>query len=130
MREGVTPQELRLIMTLLSVGRSHTLPVQVPSYESITSPSSAEDEVFEDLEDDFADFVKRTVKRHLKRSLVYNFDKFYLTLSYGPNGPALRSSLWEATNLPSDFLKVLEECSPSLYERIDFLRANASNFPE
>jgi len=92
-RRGITPNELRVLMTLLTIGRSFQVPPEVSSLDSITLANEECDQVIEDLGDDFEDFVKRFAKKHFGSPMKYDFQKFHLTLSHGPSGPALRSSL-------------------------------------
>lgn len=130
LRRGITPQENRLLMTLITIGRTYEIPPAMPDLLSITEENESIDDFCEDFIDDFIDFVKVKIKQHYKSPIKYNFDKFYLSLSHGPNGPALRTSLWEASQLPKDFLKIIDEVSPGLHERLEFLRLNLNGYEE
>lgn len=129
-RRGINPKENRILMTLLSVGRLYQVPVDTPNLGSIIEDNEQADEVINDFEDDFVEFIKKFQKKYKYSPKAPSFTDYYMTLSYGPNGPALRSSLWEVKHLPAELIKLINEIQPGLGQRIDFLRSNVDKYPD
>lgn len=129
-RSGCQPGHIRILLTLLSVGRSFELAPEISDYKSITEPSKVDPDFLSDFEDDFMSFVKERIGKVQKLPIKYSFKNFYLTLSRGPNGPAMRSTLFEAINLPKDLLQLIRDLPSDLSSRISFLRDNAKSYEE
>lgn len=117
-------------MTLLTIGRLYQVPVKIPDLASIIEENETADEVINDFEDDFVDFIKKFQKKYKYSPKAPSFEDYYMTLSYGPNGPALRSSLWEVKHLPAGLTKLINEVHPGLSQRIDFLKSNVDKYPD
>jgi len=109
-------------MTLVNVGRSFEISKTIPEISSITEPSEVDDEDIDDFIEDFKDFVPDFIKKHYPDSIKYSFNEFHCSMSSGPNGPALRSSLWEAHHMPQELLEMIGSLPGDLRSRIEFLR--------
>jgi hypothetical protein len=88
-REGANPSELRIIMTLLNWGRTVELKPIITSLDSITTPSPP----YEFNHEEFAKYVIRTVQKYqIDTTLKANIDLIPM-FGYGPNGPAMKTSI-------------------------------------
>jgi len=130
--QASNPEKLRLVLTVLSIGRQFELTVpKVVDISSITRPPGFDPENIEDLLDDFEDFVKRKMKTlKVQLPLKYNFKEFHLTLSSGPHGPAMVSALWEANSMPQKLVSALSRLPGDLGQRLHYLRDNKRFHPE
>jgi hypothetical protein len=116
LREGINPSELRIILTHLCFGRLIELPEMDIDLNSITKESKA-DKTIIDL-DDFKSFVKRQVKFHAGEVPLKSFVHYPVMFGVGPNGPAMRASIAESKQLPSQAIEWIAALSPGLDVRL------------
>jgi hypothetical protein len=116
LREGINPSELRIIMTYLCFGRLIELPEMNVELTSITNPSEPDKTIIS--LDDFKRFVKKQVLHHSGEVPLKSFVHFPVMFGVGPNGPAMRASIAEATHMPSQALEWFAALAPGLDKRL------------
>lgn len=116
------PRTLRVILTILSMGRSFTSPTLRWSRAAIETPPTTQRFVLRGDLLRFEEFVSARLRHHRVDPGGF-FQTFWpVALGAGPCGPALASAVYEARLMPEEYLSTLSAIRPDLVPPIRFLK--------
>jgi len=125
--EGLpSPSIMRVIMTLLCWGRTIELKPELKPLNSITAPSNPGHINVPE----FQEWVKSYMVGKRRPNPIEPFTSYTPMYGQGPNGPSLRTSCWEATQLDSHLIEQFSTIAPGLTERVKALKASLPNLGE